>query len=330
MGLEENSPTPVSWSGRPFVERAVSTSALEGTHSALPEVRETEIAASRREVGRDVREVLNYVEATEYALNVLETRPVSRNLLLEAHQRLLSDIPPDAGQAGRIRTTQVAIGPARDQRIVASYFVPPPPGDDVDRLLQDWESWNYREDDIPLIARIAVSHYQFETIHPFTNGNGRIGRLVVALLFIDLGALSSHLLDISPYLEADRTTYGERLRAVSEMGDFDDWIAYFARAVQARSEAALERIKALRDEGARIVESVRATGMKGIAVQIAENLIGAPVISPSGVAEDLQVSYRAANRAVSRLADEGILEEVTGRSYGRIFVSRVIIEILQS
>lgn len=188
---------------RPIIRReAVSTSALEGTFSTLEDLFAAELVedSSRSE---SIQEVANYVEAAETAVEELLNRPVSLNLVCELHRILMSETK-HAPSSGRLRDTQVAIG-SPGSLITEARFVPPPPGPDLVDLFRDWEKWNYATNGLPLLARIAVSHYQFETIHPFIDGNGRIGRLLAILLLIDRGPLSDHYMVLSPYLESRRS-----------------------------------------------------------------------------------------------------------------------------
>ena len=313
---------------RPIIRReAVSTSALEGTYAALSEVLEAEILESARSRS-DVREVINYLMAAERALESLGRKPIHVNLLLDLHQMLFHGVRGDTPETGRLRTIPVMIGPpgATPQE---SFFVPPPP-EEVQDLLADWEAWNYREDTIPVVVRVAASHYQFETIHPFRDGNGRLGRMVAALLLIDLGTLSDHLFSISPFLERRRGEYGERLRELSATGDWDQWISFFAEAITVQSDEARHRAQRLlrwRDEA---VSIVRNTGRKGLVISITESLIGYPGITPTTAADQFDVTYRAANRAIGVLEDLGILAEVTGGDYNRFFLCRDVVEILEN
>lgn len=202
---------------------------------------------------------------------------------------------------------------------------PPPPGPELLDLFTDWERWNYLDNALPLIARVAISHYQFETIHPFVNGNGRMGRLIVILLLIDRGPLSDHYMVLSPYLETRRERYADLLSQTTVTGDFDPWVRFFAQAVEAEAAAARVRIDSLLSYKTMVRDRLRGLGLKGTIIEIAETLIERPVLTPAAVAKNHGVSYQTANRAIGRLVDEGILEETTGRTYGRIFVDREVL-----
>ena len=312
---------------RPIIRReAVSTSALEGTFSTLEDLFAAELVEeySRSE---SIQEVANYVAAAETAVERLQERPVSLNLVCELHQILMSETT-HAPSSGRLRETQVAIG-TPGSLITEARFVPPPPGPRLVDLFSDWEKWNYAANGLPLLARIAVSHYQFETIHPFIDGNGRIGRLLAILLLIDRGPLSDHYMVLSPYLESRRSRYIDLLAQVTETGDFDPWVRFFAEAVRAEAEAARRRISALTNYRDATVDRLRRSGLKGVIIELAEQLIERPVLTPTVVAQAMGVSYQTANRAIGRLVDEQVLEEATGRTYGRIFVANEVMNLLR-
>lgn len=218
---------------------------------------------------------------------------------------------------------------ASDSSVTEARFVSPPPGPLLEELSSDWEKGTHASDSLPLVARIAISHYQFETIHPFIDGNGRMGRLIAILLLIDRGPLSNHYMVLSPCLESRRERYVDLLGQIASTGDFDPWVRFFAEAVSAEATAASTRISALVEYRPMTVDSLLGTGLKGAVIEIAEQLIERPVLTPSAIAQALDVRYQIANRAVSRLVDEGVLEEATGRTYARIFVAKEVLRLLR-
>ena len=313
---------------RPTIRReAVSTSALEGTHTALTDLLEAEFVESSRDRA-EVVEVLNYMRATEAALLRLQREPIHLNMLLGLHSILFQRVRADMAEIGQVRSVPVLIGPS-GARPAAAHFVPPPPAVLHD-LLDDWEKWNYRDDHIPIVVRAAVSHYQFETIHPFRDGNGRIGRLVAALLLIDRGPLSGHLFSLSPFLEARRAEYGELLRNVSATGEWNDWVEFFARGVANQADGSRLRVERLIHWREETVARLRAEGLKGTTITIAESLIGYPGVTPTEAAVRFDVTYRSANRSIGKLEALGILTETTGRTYDRFFLCRDVVDIIQS
>ena len=313
---------------RPAIRReAISTSALEGTYAELSEVLEAELLGDR-EVRSDVLEVRNYVRAAEHALTTLETRPISVNMIAELQAMLVKGTRGDSYQAGAVRQTQVWIG-SKHCKVTEARFVPPPPGPTLIEGLSAWEKWIHGDTPKALVVRVAAGHYQFETLHPFNDGNGRLGRLIAILQLVEDGALRHPVLYISPYLEARRDEYVAHLSALSETGDFDSWISFFARALRHQADDALERTQRLLRLREDMVARLRAAGVRGAALPIAESLIGYPFIDVNAAAKVAAVSYQAANTAVARLTDAGILREITGGSYGRLFACWDVMRIIE-
>lgn len=311
---------------RPTIRReAVSTSALEGTYTDLAQVLEAEAAGD--DADASVHEVRNYIRAAETGLRLLDTRPTSLNLINELHAILMKGTRGDSWESGQVRQRQNWIGP-HNCRVTESYFVPPPPGDALRDGLTAWERWLHRDDDVPVIVRLAATHYQFETLHPYTDGNGRLGRLIVILHLIERGVIRDHLLSISPYFEPRRREYSEHLRQVSKTGDFNDWIRFFARGLTEQAGQSLRQIQALLAWRERTVTRLRDNGVRGVALQIAEELAAYPVVTVSGASSRYGVTYPAANAAIKRLVAEGVLEEVTGRNYGRVFSAQQVFRII--
>ncbi|HEX2195982.1 MAG TPA: Fic/DOC family N-terminal domain-containing protein, partial [Actinomycetota bacterium] len=299
---------------RPAIRaEAVSTSALEGTYTTLPRVMEAELMED--EAPREEREVLDYVRAAEAGFRLVRAgKPVSLNMIKHLHRRLMErdpHCPPH--EKGEIRSRQNFIGSRANADIAQARFVPPPPGPALERAIRDWELWIHREGELPLLVRAAVGHYQFEALHPFVDGNGRIGRLVAVLMLLDEGALSVPLLNISPYLETRRAEYQEHLLTVSATGDFGPWVEFFAEAVRVQALEGLEkttRLLALRDE---MVLELRSRKVRGLAIQVAEDLVGNPVITPSFVRDTYSISYQSASSILQTLAAAGLVEPRTWR-----------------
>lgn len=313
---------------RPMVRReAVSTSALEGTYAGFSEVLEAEAAQSAHPTA-EIREILNYTTTAEQALTWIENGRVTLNLIKQLQSTLVAGTRGDSPDSGRFRTVPVMIGP-QGASPTEAHFIPCPDGIVLEDRMIDWEEWNYRNDAIPAVVRSAVSHYQFETIHPFRDGNGRLGRLVAILLLIERGPLSGHFFSLSPFLEAHRREYGELLRGVSGEGDWDAWVAFFARAVQVQATEAHRKAEALLRWREATVERLRHRGIKGSAITLCENLIGFPVISRTQAAGLADVTYRAATLAIDKLVTEGVLREATARrTYRRLYFAPEALAIL--
>lgn len=313
---------------RPALRReAVSTSALEGTYAALSEVLEGEYA-EERDLRAEVREVQNYVVAAERGLQLIQQRPISLNLIAELQRLIVRRTRGDGYDAGRLRERQVYIGENRSG-IERARFVPPPPGDDLIRGVSAWEKWINADDDVPLLVKAALGHYQFETLHPFSDGNGRLGRLIVTLHLVYTGALRYPILNLSPWLEPRRDEYIGHLEAVSRTGDYDPWVQFFCEAVRAQAEDGVRRIDDLQAVRAEFLQMLRADGARGVVLDIAEDLIGYPVITPSRAASLHGVTYPPANNAIQRLERLGILREITGANYGRTYVCDRVMRIIE-
>lgn len=314
---------------RPTLRReAQSTSALEGTYAPLSEVLEVDPDDPGRR-SPELVEVLNYVRAAEHAYTAVTDRPLSLQLLLELHQILVSGTHSDGPDTGRIRSRQAVIGAAsgsvRDAR-----FVPPPPGPDLEAALRQWVDWlNGAHPALPPPVSAALAHYQFETLHPFNDGNGRIGRLVVVVQLMLSGAIREPLLNVSPWFEARRGDYQDELQRVSETGDWDHWVRFFVTGLRDQAADATRRIDELVALHARARELCRMNNVRGTARDVAEGLIARPIITPTWVQRHYGVSYPAANSAVARLAQLGLVREITGGTYGRVFAADEILRILE-
>lgn len=311
---------------RPLMRReAVSTSALEGTHAAFTDVLEADILGGGR--SPEVREVLNYIAAADHAIAaVLEGRPITIGLLNEAHALLVRGTRADGPDAGRLRSGQVVIGPA-ECAVVDARFVPVPADDRLAAGVASWESWVRAPRALPAIVEAALAHYQFETLHPYNDGNGRLGRLVVLLQLLARGELGEALLEVSPWFEARRTAYQDELLNVSITGDFDRWVRFFTGGLGSQASATVERIDRLLAVHGNLVAKARTVG-KGLVERIAEGTLEAPYVTARSVTETHRVSRPAANTALAKLVSAGILREVSGRAYGRLYAATDVIEAL--
>lgn len=312
---------------RPATRReAVSTSALEGTYAALSDVFEADFLADD-EMTRSVSEVRNYVTAAERAYELIEQgHLISIRMLEDLQAELLRGTASDGVQAGSVRTSQVFIGVGA-RRVDSARFVPPPADHRLTDGLQAWESWVRGNQDIPTIIRVAAAHYQFETLHPFHDGNGRLGRLVAALQLMAAGDLRYPVLNISPWLEQRRSEYQDGLLQVSQTGNWDEWVCFISAAIHAEAlevVARVNRLLALR-------ESFQTTlhGAKGVSLRIADDLVGYPMITATLAARLHDVSYQAANSAIAKLVDRGILRQRTSGRYDRIFQCDAVLAALE-
>nr|MDT0660184.1 Fic/DOC family N-terminal domain-containing protein [Micromonospora sp. DSM 115978] len=314
---------------RPAIRReAVSTSALEGTYAALDEV----LAADFQDDGAvapSVAEVMNYVRAAELAFEWIKDRPITIGMLRELQRVLVHGTRADTSDAGNLRTIQVFIGLSAG-RVQDARFIPPPPGDQLQAGLEAWQAWINAADYFPLIAKMAIGHYQFEALHPFNDGNGRLGRLVCVLQLAAGGELRVPVLNLSPWLERRRQEYQEHLLQVSITGRFDPWIRFFAEAVRSQAVLAVERIDELLDWKEQALRRLRSANVRGVATRIVEDLIGYPMVTPTSASEMYSVSYPAANTAIRKLESLSILRERTGRRYGRLYAAGEVLRIIDA
>ena len=305
------------------------SSQIEGTQSSLQDVLEAEAQVLSPTRPRDVSEVVNHVNAMNYGLERLQNLPVSVRLIREIHQRLLHGVRGSHLTPGEVRTSQNWIGPA-GCTINEAVFVPPPPHA-VPEALGELERFLHTQDDLPTLLKIGLAHAQFETIHPFLDGNGRIGRLLIAFLLTEREVLQRPVLYISHYFARHRQSYYDHLQAVRDKGDWEGWIHFFLKGVaEVSAEAAttVRRILLLREEHRRsVTESLGRAAGNGL--RVLEDLYERPVVSVNSVRRLIGTTYTAANLLVSRLVDIGILSETTGRARNRVFTYRSYIDLFE-
>lgn len=312
---------------RPALYReAVSTSAMEGTFAPLAEVLEADYV-DERERREEVREILNWVTAAYRGLDLIEVKPICQTVLNELQRIIVKGTRGDGVDAGRLRTGQVYIG-ERHRGIEHSRFVPPPAGEPSVNGFDDWEKWLNAEDDIPLVVKVAVAHYQFETLHPYTDGNGRLGRLVMTLQLIAAGALRQPLMDLSSWMEPRKDEYKDLMLAVSQTGDFNPWVRFVAEGLASASADAVLRIESLLAVRHQMLDELRADGARGVVLDIVDDLIKNPLITVALAAKNHAVTWPPANNAIQRMVKLGLLTELTGRSYGRVYVCRRVLEVV--
>lgn len=314
---------------RPAIRReAVSTSALEGTYATFDEVLESDFLDAD-DLSPAIAEVRNYIVAAELAFKWVAERPITIAMLEALQKHLVQGTRGDTSDAGRVRQIQVCIGSGVG-RVADARFIPPPPGDQLRDGLQDWQRWITTDDTIPTVVKMALGHYQFETLHPFNDGNGRLGRLICVLQLARRGELRVPVLNLSPWFEQRRRDYQDALLATSATGDYDTWIRFFCTAVEAQARQAVERIDHLLDWKEGLMETLRAAKVRGVALTIAEELIGYPMLTPTTAAKLYNVSYPAANSAIRRLEELGVLHERTGGKYARVYEARDVLRIINA
>lgn len=294
---------------------AVLSSQIEGTQSTLEDVLAFEADAVSDDTPRDVEEVVNYVRAMNHGLDRLAALPLSLRLLREIHEQLMQGARGGDKAPGEFRTTQNWIG-GRGSTLTSAAFIPPPPHEVIAALGQLEVFLHDARDTVPLLVRCALAHAQFETIHPFLDGNGRIGRLMITLMLCEDGALSRPLLYLSLYLKARRAEYYDRLTAVRHQGHWEEWIAFFLRGVSATARAATQTahaIVAMRDSH----RLQMAKDAKALA--LLDHLMLQPTVPIKRVAEVLGCTIPTATKLIHRFESQGWLRELTGHGRNRLW-----------
>ncbi len=300
-------------------KEAVLSSQIEGTQSSLQDLLAAEAQVLDPDRPRDVGEVLNYVRAMNYGLARLVKLPVSIRLIREIHAQLLEGMRGSHLTPGELRRSQNWIGPS-GCTLAEATFVPPPPAE-VPNALGAWENFLHQDDALPLLVKIGLTHAQFETIHPFLDGNGRVGRLLITFLLCEQEVLFKPVLYLSYYFKRHRAAYYEQLQAVRDHGDWEGWLAFFLRGVAEVSAQATEtarRILALR-EAHRALITEHFGRAAGNGHRLLEYLYEHPIVSVNDVQELTGTSYQAANTLVSNMETHGVLTEFTGQSRNRRF-----------
>ena len=320
----------------PLMRReAVLSSAIEGTQTQIAglyayEARQLPLpGVGVKPLEEDAAEVLNYVRALEFGIERVKTLPVSLRLIRELHQKLMTGVRGDAATPGEFRTSQNWIGGAGRTLNQASH-VPPPPSEMM-RALGDLEIYLHATDDpYPPLAPLAFVHYQFETIHPFLDGNGRIGRLLLALLLVEWGLLPLPLLYLSAYFERDRNTYYAGLSAISHAGAWRDWLAYFLAGVREQSQDAVLRLRQLielRETWRRQLSKSKASAS---ALRLVDELFTTPIITIPEATRRLEpMTARGARKVVQKLMAAGILVPEPDAVYDVSYSAPEILAILQ-
>lgn len=300
-------------------KEAVLSSQIEGTQSSLQDLLAAEARVFAPNRASDVSEVLNYVAAMNHGLKRLSEIPVSIRLIREIHAELLQGRRGSHLTPGELRSSQNWIGPA-GCTLREALFVPPPPHQAAEDMSQ-LERFIHADTELPLLVKIGLAHAQFETIHPFLDGNGRVGRLLITFLLCEQGVLQKPVLYLSWFFKQHRQRYYDELQSVRDAGTWERWLAFFLRGVVEVSGQATDtarRILALREEHRRVItEGFGRAAANGH--RVLEFIYEYPIISVSNVQRLTGTTYTAANNLVARMADCGILHEFTGRTRNRRF-----------
>lgn len=300
-------------------KEAVLSSQIEGTQSSLQDLLAAEAELFNEHMPRDVDEVVNYVRAMRHGLARLAELPVSVRLIREIHAELMQGVRGGRLTPGELRRSQNWIGPAGCTLATASFV--PPPHEEVPQILGELEKFLHQEDELPPLVKIALAHVQFETIHPFLDGNGRVGRLLITFLLTERGVLHKPVLYLSHYFRRHRQAYYEHLQAVRDRGEWERWLAFFLRGVSEVAGEATEtarRIQLLREQHRSAITD-RLGRAAGNGHRVLESLFNRPIVTVADVQTLTGTTYAAANTLVARLAGLGVLAEMTGYARNRRF-----------
>ena len=311
----------------PYVRReAVLSSRIEGTKASLSDLLIDEMEHPKhRSEDDDVREVRNYVAAMEHGLHRLEKFPLSLRLVREIHARLMKGVRGDRATPGEFRRSQNWIGPPGSTIETAAY-VPPLP-EHMNDLLADWEGFLHERGTFPDLIQCAIMHEQFEAIHPFLDGNGRLGRLLITLFLIERKRLAQPLLYLSAFIEAHRQDYYDLLQRVRTDGDWNSWIHFFLVGVAEIARESVGQAGRLMDLREKFRAKLRD---KAKALALLDELFLNPYMSVTRAEEVLKVSNPTARQVVLLLQKTGLLEEITGRAWGKLYLAKPIMETIES
>lgn len=315
---------------RPLQAReALTSSSMEGTYTTLDDLLLVEAGAGEHERAPDTREVLNYRLALSEAIASLHSVPLSLRTLKDAHRRLLAGVSRQRGASvrpGELKQHQNFIG---SYAIETARFIPPPRAQ-TENCLSDLELFIHRDDrsGLHLLIDSALIHYQFETIHPFSDGNGRVGRMLVPLHLFAMGAIREPMLYVSPVLEPRKNEYIDRMFAVSRDGAWIEWVRFFLEMLTLSAQAAIATSDKLLALEANYRQKVQSAGRSANLLNVVDKLFDTPVLSIPQVAEHLNVTYRAAQMNVATLLEAGVLEELPNISNPKFYAARGILNII--
>ena len=307
-------------------QEAVLSSRIEGTVTTLSELLIDQAGGATTARERDdLREVRNYVAAMEHGLARLAELPLSLRLVREVHEQLMRGVRGGTSAPGEFRRLQNWIGPPGSTLTTATYVPPPVP--DMTEALGLWERFLNERDTMPVLVQCALMHEHFEAIHPFLDGNGRVGRLLITLFLVERERLSQPLLYLSAFIDAHRNDYYDALLRVRTEGDWRGWLLFFLAGVAETSERATQQAATLMDLRARYHELLRRAPR---AVALVDELFRSPYVTTAGAAQALGVSTPTAKRAMDKLLDAKILEDMGERAWRRVFVAPEIMRAIET
>jgi len=313
---------------QPYIRReAVMSSRIENTQAGLDDLFFFEAVETEPPRVPDVKEVSNYVRAMEYGLERLKKLPISGRLVREIHERLMKGVRGGDATPGELRRTQNWIGPPGCTLMDATFV--PPPVNEMHRAFGAWEMYLNSEPGEPVLVQCALMHYQFEAIHPFIDGNGRVGRLLITFLLCEREILSLPLLYLSAYFEKHRDEYYRRLLAVSQRGNWKGWVEFFLRGVAIQAAEVCENAKSILELHQKIQEQVQETGKAPRhTLRVVDSLFKNPIITITNISKELGVSYKSAQRCIEFLERLNVLDEITGNRRHRLYLAKDLIELI--
>lgn len=306
-------------------KEALLSSQIEGTQATLEDVLDPMI---EKNTNQNVADVVNYIKATEFALSRLKSLPLCCRLLKETHAVLMEGVRGQEKNPGEFRTSQNWIGAAGSTLRTARY-IPPNPSDMLEAM-SDLEKYINSEDSLNVLIQAALLHYQFETIHPFLDGNGRIGRLLITLFLIEKKVLKTPALYISYYLKQNRIEYYDRMSEVRNKDNYEQWVKFFLRAIHFSAEDASQTIEKLSGLHDRNMEKIQKLGRaSATALKVFHYLEQNPIIDISKTAQELGISFSTTSGAIRRLEEQGILVQTNNASRNRVFSYEKYLNLLR-
>lgn len=306
-------------------KEALMSSQIEGTQATLEDVLDPMIEAN---TNRNVADVVNYIKATEFAIKRLNELPLCNRLIKETHAVLIEGVRGQEKSPGEFRRSQNWIG-GQVSTLKNARYIPPSP-DDMIEAMSDLEKYINADDELDALIRAALIHYQFETIHPFLDGNGRVGRLLITLFLMEKKVLSTPALYISYFLKKNRVEYYDRMTEVRAKGNYEQWVTFFLRALLESAEdatATIDELIALHDKNAAVISGMGRAAKN--AMLVFEYLEANPIIEIRKTAEALSITFNTASSAIKRLTDAGILVQTTNASRNRTFAYEDYLSILR-
>ena len=306
-------------------KEALMSSQIEGTQATLEDVLDPMLDAN---TNRNVADVVNYIKATEFAINRLQALPLCNRLIKETHAVLMEGVRGQEKSSGEFRYSQNWIG-GQGSTLKNARYIPPSPDDMLDAM-SDLEKYINADDDLDALIRAALIHYQFETIHPFLDGNGRVGRLLITLFLMEKRVLSTPALYISYFLKKNRVEYYDRMTEVRTKGNYEQWVKFFLQAIMESAEdatATIDELIALHDANVSVISKL---GRAAKNVMLVFNYLESnPIIEIRKTSEALGITFNTTSSAVNRLVDADILVQTSNNSRNRTFAYEAYLDILR-